>query len=333
MKRRDFLKNTVPAGVVIPSLVGGFSFKAFGAEDPIAQSLLLPAAIENDHVLVIIQLNGGNDGLNMVIPLDNFSNYVNARSNIYIPEDKVLKLSGVTKAGLHPAMTGLQAMYDDGELNIVQSVGYPQPSFSHFRATDIWMSASDSNTVVNSGWAGRFLDAEFPNFPNGYPNATMTDPLAIQIGSATSLTFQGPAVSMGMSISNTSSFYNLINGVRDTAPNTPAGKELNFVRMVAQQTQQYASVIKDAAAKVPTQVTYPTSNSLADQLKIVARLIKGGLKTRVYMVNFGGFDTHAVQVNATDTTTGAHATLLGKVSDAIRAFQKDLKFLGVPFSG
>ena len=329
MKRRDFLKNTVPVGVVMPALVGGFSFKAFGAEDPIAQSLLLPAAIENDHVLVIIQLNGGNDGLNMVIPLDNFSNYVNARSNIYIPEDKVLKLAGVTKAGLHPAMTGLQAMYNDGELNIVQSVGYPQPSFSHFRATDIWKSASDSNTVVNSGWAGRFLDAEFPNFPNGYPNASMTDPLAIQIGSATSLTFQGPAVSMGMSISNTSSFYNLINGVRDAAPNTPAGKELNFVRMVAQQTQQYASVIKDAAAKVPTQVTYPTSNSLADQLKIVARLIKGGLKTRVYMVNFGGFDTHASQVNTPDTTTGSHAVLLGKVSDAISAFQKDLKFLGV----
>jgi hypothetical protein len=134
---------------------------------------------------------------------------------------------------------------------------------------------------------------------------------------------------MGMSISNTSSFYNLINGVRDTAPNTPAGKELNFVRMVAQQTQQYAAIIKDAAAKVPTQVTYPTSNSLGDQLKIVARLIKGGLKTRVYMVNFGGFDTHASQVNASDTTTGSHAILLGKVSDAIRAFQKDLKFLGV----
>jgi len=168
MKRRDFLKNTVPAGVIMPALVGGFSFKAFGAEDAIAQSLLLPTAIENDHVLVIIQLNGGNDGLNTVIPLDNFSNYVNARSNIYIPEDKVLKLSGVTKAGLHPAMTGLQAMYNDGELSIIQSVGYPRPNFSHFRATDIWMSASDSTTVVNSGWAGRFLDAEFPNFHSNW---------------------------------------------------------------------------------------------------------------------------------------------------------------------
>ena len=95
------------------------------------------------------------------------------------------------------------------------------------------------------------------------------------------------------------------------------------------QTQQYASVIKDAAAKVPTQNTYPAGNTLADQLKIVARLIKGGLKTRVYMVTSGGFDTHAVQANATDTTTGTHATLLARVSDAVKAFQDDLKFLDV----
>ena len=282
---------------------------------------------ETDHVFVIIQLNGGNDGLNMVIPLENFSNYVNARSNIYIPEEKVMKLNG--KVGLHPAMTGLSTLYNNGQLKVVQSVGYPQPSFSHFRATDIWMSASDSNNVVNSGWAGRYLNYEYPNFPNGYPNSSMQDPLAIQIGSATSLTLQGPAVSMGMSISNTSNFYNLINGIQDSAPDTPAGKELKFIRMVAQQTQQYATVIKDAAARTVQQVSYPTNNSLGDQLKIVARLIRGGLKTRIYMVNYGGFDTHSLQVNSADTTTGSHANLLKNVSDAIKAFQDDLKFLGV----
>lgn len=326
MKRRDFLRNSIPAGVILPSLVGGFSFKAFSADTAIMQSLLAPVT-ETDHVFVIIQLNGGNDGLNMVVPIENFSNYVNARSNIYIPEDKVIKLNG--KVGLHPAMTGLESLYKNGQLKVVQSVGYPQPSFSHFRATDIWMSGSDSNAVVNSGWAGRYLNYEYPNFPNGYPNSSMPDPLAIQIGSATSLTLQGPAVSMGMSISNTNNFYNLINGIQDPAPNTPAGKELTFIRQVAQQTQQYATVIKNAAAKTVQQVSYPTNNSLGDQLKIVARLIRGGLKTRIYMVNFGGFDTHSVQVNSTDTTTGAHARLLLNVSDAIKAFQDDLKFLGV----
>ncbi len=117
--------------------------------------------------------------------------------------------------------------------------------------------------------------------------------------------------------------------MQDTAPNTPAGKELSYIRLVSQQTQQYSAVIKDAAAKVTAQVTYPTGNSLADQLKIVARLIKGGLSTRVYMVSFGSFDTHAVQANANDTTTGTHAILLQRVSDAIKAFQDDLKFLNV----
>src|SRR6478736_7240183 len=326
MKRRDFLRNT-STGVLLPSLVSGFSFRAFGADSDIMQSLLLPPVTETDHVFVIIQLNGGNDGLNMVVPIENFSNYVNARSNIYIPENKLLALNG--KVGLHPAMSGLHSLYNKGYLSVVNSVGYPQPSFSHFRATDIWMSASDSKETVNSGWAGRYLNYEYPNFPNGYPNATMPDPLAIQIGSATSLTVQGPAVSMGMSISNTSNFYNLIDGIQDPAPNTPAGKELTFIRMVAEQTQQYATVIKAAATKTVQQVGYPIKNSLGDQLKIVARLIKGGLKTRIYMVNYGGFDTHAGQTDSADTTKGYHANLLMNVSDAIRAFQDDLKFLGI----
>ncbi len=322
MKRRTFLRNT---GVLIPSLIGGLSVKAFGAESLLMQGLFMPTT-ETDHVLVIIQLSGGNDGLNTVIPLEYFENYIKARNNIYIPQQTVLPLSGTDKTGLHPAMTGMQRLFNDGKMKIIHSVGYPQPNFSHFRATDIWMSASDSNAVVNSGWAGRYLNYEYPNFPNGYPNASARDPLAIQIGSTTSFTLQGPAVSMGMSISNTSNFYNLINGVQDPAPDTPAGKELKFVRMVSQQTQQYATVIKDAASKVTQQVTYPTNNSLADQLKIVARLISGGLQTRVYMVNYGGFDTHSAQVNNTDNTTGNHANLLKNVSDAVKAFQDDLAF-------
>jgi uncharacterized protein (DUF1501 family) len=325
MKRRDFIRKTVPAGVLLPSLVNGFSFRAFGANSPVIQSMLNPVT-ETDHVLVIIQLNGGNDGLNMVVPVENFSNYVNARSNIYIPENKLMPLNG--KVGLHPAMSGLHAMYDSGLVKVIQSVGYPQPNFSHFRATDIWMSASDSDQVVNSGWAGRYLTYEYPNFPAGFPNSTMADPLAIQIGSSTSLTLQGPVINMGMSISSATNFYNLLNGVADPAPNTPAGKELTYVRLVAQQTQQYSAVIKNAALKVTKQVTYPTNNSLADQLKIVARLISGGLKTRIYMVNYGGFDTHSLQVNSNDATTGAHANLLKNVSDAIKAFQDDLQMQG-----
>ncbi len=325
MKRRSFLQHTLQ-GVTIPALLNGFSVKAFGEYAPFFDMFGL--AEDTDHVLVLVQLNGGNDGLNTVIPLDNYSNYYNARNNIAIPENKVLTMSGNNKSGLHPAMTGIQSLFNDGKVSVVQAVGYPAPNFSHFRATDIWMSASDSSVNINSGWTGRYLNQFFPGFPNGYPNTSMPDPLAIQIGSVTSLALQGPAVSMGMSISSTSSFYNLVNNVQDTTPNTPAGKELTYIRTVARQTQQYAEVIKNAAAKVTQQSAYPSGNTLADQLKIVARLIKGGLKTRVYMVSMGGFDNHAGQVNTTDVTTGTHANLLKTLSDAIKAFQDDIKFLG-----
>jgi hypothetical protein len=157
----------------------------------------------------------------------------------------------------------------------------------------------------------------------------MPDPLAIQIGSITSLTFQGPSVSMGISITDPTSFYNLVNNVVDQAPATPSGNELTYIRTVASQTNLYTQRVRDAANAVTQQGTYPSGNSLADQLKIVARLVKGGLKTRIYMVNFGSFDTHSLQTNTIDTTIGTHATLLQKVSDAIKAFVDDCTFLGI----
>ena len=326
MKRKDFLRNTI-TGALLPTVINGFSLKSFAADSPLAK--LLGTGTDNDHVLVIVQLQGGNDGLNMVIPIDGYSNYYNARANVAIEETKILSLSGNAKTGLHPSMTGLQSLYNEGKLGVVQSVGYPQPNFSHFRATDIWMSASNSNQVLVNGWGGRYLDYEYPNFPTGYPTGSMPHPLGIQIGSVTSLVFQGPSVSMGMSISNPTSFYNLISGVEDTAPNTLAGKELKYVRQVAKQTAKYADVVKDAALSVTQQSLYPTANPLADQLKIVARLVKGGLKTKIYMVSYGGFDTHSLQTSTTNTSTGNHANLLKNVSDAIKAFQDDLKYLGV----
>lgn len=327
MKRRSFLKRSVPAAAVLPGIVNGMTVKAFGANSPLVQRLLMPT--DTDHVLVIVQLTGGNDGINTVVPISTYGDYYNARTNIAIPEAKILRLNGVSQTGLNPAMTGMQALYNEGKLGIVQAVGYPAPNFSHFRATDIWMSGSDSDVVLNTGWAGRYLNVEYPNYPTGYPNSANPDPLAIQIGSTTTLTCQGPAVNMGLSISDPSSFYNLVNGIEDPAPAGPMGAELTYIRDVAKQTNQYAQKIKAAAASVTQQATYPANNSLADQLKIVARLIKGGLRTRIYMVSYGSFDTHSLQTTATDTTVGTHATLLGNVSGAIKAFQDDLKFLGV----
>lgn len=328
MKRRRFIKNIAPAGIMVPSFVQGMGFKAFESGHTFLNQLLLPTG-DNDRVLVIVQMNGGNDGLNTVIPLDNFSKYVNARKNIFIEETKVLKLNGENRVGFHPSMVGLQQLFNEGKLHVVQSVGYPEPNFSHFRATDIWMSASDSKQVLNSGWLGRFLDESYPGFPSGYPNVNMPDPLAIQIGSVASLVLQGPLQPMGMSISNPASFYNLVNNVEDAAPSTLAGIELSYIRETARQTQQFSQVIKSANAKVIAQNPYPTGNTLADQLKIVARLIKGGLKTKIYMVNYGGFDTHANQVESGNNSSGTHARLLGNVSAAIKAFMDDLVYLGI----
>lgn len=327
MKRRNFIGKAI-ATTIIPTLVNGFSLKGFAA-NTMLHKVLASAPPMNDHVLVMVRLTGGNDGLNTVVPIDVYANYYNARANIAIPQNRILPLTGISTMGLHPSLAGMQAMYNDGKLGIIQSVGYPNPNYSHFRATDIWMTGSDSDQIVTSGWGGRYLEYEFDAFPNGYPNSGMPDPLAIQIGSSASLALQGSAVNMGMSISDPTNFYNFLNGVEDPLPADNAGKELSYIRSVVQQTQLYSTVIKDAALSVTQQAAYPADNSLAAQLKIVARLIKGGLKTRVYLVEHKGFDTHSLQTDTVDTTVGRHADLLSELSQAVKAFQDDLQFLQI----
>ena len=326
MKRRNFLKTSV--AFITPTIISGNPIHIFDNNHPILNPQVL-ANVNNDKVLVIIQLSGGNDGLNTVIPKSVYSNYYNARTNIAIPETSILKLNNFDATGLHPSMTGMQNLFNDGKLSIIQSVGYPEPNYSHFRATDIWMSASDSDQYLNTGWAGRYLDFNYPNYPDDYPNAQTPDPLAIQIGSITSLTCQGPVVNMGLSISNPSSTYNLLDGVDEFVPNTNGGYELNFIRTIAKQTNKYATRLKQVSDSITQQGTYPANNSLASQLKIVARLIKGGLGTKIYLVSTGGFDTHSNQVQAGDTIKGTHANLLSGLSEAIKSFQDDLKGLEV----
>ena len=326
MNRREFLARAVPA-TALPFLMNGFALRAYG-RSPLLDALT-SAASGTDRVLILVQLNGGNDGLNMVVPLDRYAELAAARSNILLPSTSVLRLTATT--GLHPAMTGMQTMYNNGQLTVIQSVGYPNPNFSHFRATDIWLTATDANVVANTGWLGRYLDQEFPDYPAAYPNATAPDPLALQIGSVITPGLQADSGSMGLAVTNPNSAYTY-PGADDTAPSTPAGHELTFIRQVAQQTQVYTTVIRGANTKAANLSTlYPAAgqNSLADQLKIVARLIAGGLKTRIYVVNLGGFDTHAAQVTTGDTTLGTHATLLGRLSTALFAFQDDLAKLGL----
>ncbi len=329
MKRKEFLQTAVPA-VMIPGLISGFGMKAFASNNFLKK--LARRAAANGRVFVIIELNGGNDGLNMVIPIDQYSNLSNARNNILIPENKTLSLNGITKTKLHPAMTGIQSLFNDQKVCIIQNVGYPNPNFSHFRSMDIWKTASNSDQVLTDGWLGRYLNHDFPGYPDNYPSTDMPDPLAIQIGSIVSLSLLGPAATnMAMNITNPDNFYNITNSIVDAAPNTPAGHELTFIRKVAQQTKAYLDVVKAASAAGSNASTlYPANgNGLADQLKIVARLIKGGLKTPLYYVSTGGFDTHSQQVDNIDSTKGLHANLLSEVSVAIAAFMDDCQKLGL----
>lgn len=332
MNRRRFLRNTIPAAVTMPGLLNGFSFTARGAESPLAR-LFEQTLTDTDHVFVLVQLGGGNDGLNMVIPLDIYGNYYNARTNVAIPQSQVLRLDGTDRSGLHPAMTAMQNMFNEGKLSIVQSVGYDKPNFSHFRATDIWNSGDTTENRrerVKTGWMGRYLEDEYPGYPDAFPNQEMPDPLAIQISSVPTLAVQGQVYSMGLSITNPDKIYSFVNPFSDYPLNsTPANKELKFLRVISEKTKIYSDIIRAAYHNASTMANYPSDNYLADQLKIVARLIKGGLKTRVYTVSMGGFDTHKRQVNPSDTTTGMHAKLLKDLSSGISAFQQDLELMGL----
>lgn len=334
MKRRDFL--AAASASILPVMLDGFGLKAMDRQSVLVQSLLQAQVSYSDRVLVIIYFNGGNDGLNTVIPLDQLSAYNTLRSNIALPDASILRLAGNDLTGLHPAMTGMRDLYNDGKLSIVHSVSYPNPDQSHYRSSDIWMTGTDANVTGTTGWAGRYLENRFTGYPVGYPNAQMEDPIAMQIGYLTSTALLGSKSSMGIAISDPDSFYTLVGTGSTTSPTDvpccDAGDLISFVRQQQALAVGYAGEIKKAADAGKNLATYPTSadkNSLADQLKIVARLVHGGLKTKIYFVTVGGFDTHSGQVDNADNTKGGHATLLGKVSTAIATFQQDLKLQGI----
>lgn len=176
MKRRAFLQTSAAAATGVA--LSGFPIGAYGYSPELAA--LTNAATATDKVLVIVQLQGGNDGLNMIIPVDQYAALAAARPTLLLPQNQVLPLT--TATGMHPAMATAQQLFQNGQLGVVQSVGYPNPNFSHFRATDIWTSGSSSDVVLTTGWGGRYLDGEFPGYPTGYPSAAAPDPLAVSIG-------------------------------------------------------------------------------------------------------------------------------------------------------
>lgn len=318
MKRRTFIKTT---SLSLPVLLNGFRLSAM----PMS-SLFSAFNLDNDRILVLINLIGGNDGLNTIIPLDQYDKLANVRSNIILPQSALLDV-GFDNA-FHPAMTGLKDVFDNGKMSVVQSVGYPNQNRSHFRSTDIWNSASPANEVWTTGWLGRYFQQEYPDYPTGYPNADYPDPFAITIGSLVSETCQGTVTNFSMAINDPFNINPLANPGNDPLPDTPYGDELAFLRTSFQQTNAYSDAIEAAASAGANVVDYPADSSLAQALKNVALLITGGLKTRVYVVSIGGFDTHANQVVSGEPTNGTHAQLLSQLSTAVNLFLQDIEQQG-----
>lgn len=327
MKRRDFIKLTASASA--------FALMPFEVK-ALMNSINANNLDFGNRKVVLINLAGANDGLNTLVPINQYDLYSSLRPTIkvpdtglkaYIPLDSTLNLD--QQVGLNPALTHFKSLYEDGWLKVLQGVGYPSQNKSHFASTDLYMTGNDGNSVLNgknSGWMGRFME-QF------YQDKLKEDfPLAVQIGSLkNSLGFHGVA-EHGMSINLTgqdpSGFYSVLNGLGGAPPNniptSDFGKELEYIIKIDELSNFYASTISDAFNKGKNIGNYPDTD-IADQLKTVAKLISGGLESKFYMVRLSGFDTHGNQVEKSGEILGKHHTLLTELSQAIGAFFKDIK--------
>lgn len=321
MKRRNFIKNIAMASTAMPLAINGLNI-GFLPQSKLSQLMNL----ESDKVLVLIQMIGGNDGLNTLIPLEHYENLKKFRPNILISEKELLKIDD--KAAFHPSFSGMLNLFNEGNLGIVNSVGYPNQNRSHFRSTDIWTSAISATETDTRGWLGRYLDNLHPSFPENFPNNETPHPIAITMSSFTSETCQGISSNFSMALNDPFGLTPLSEGLGGIPLNSNYGKELEFIRKSISQTNAYSDIVTHAANSGTTLQTYPQTK-LGIQLKNVATLISGGLQTKIFICNIGGFDTHGGQVLEGDQTSGVHANLLAELSNAIDSFQKDLNKLGL----
>lgn len=280
--------------------------------NPLTQML---EGADSDRILVLIRLKGGNDGLNTIIPIFDYGTYQQNRPTIAIPQNLITKLDDAY--GVPNYMEGIVKKWNEGQMKVVHSVGYPEQNLSHFRSSDIWASGSDADTIDTSGWLGRYLNNEFPDYINNPP----IHPPAVQIGGAGNLIFNNQgATNMGMVVNDPEQLAEIaLNGELYDVNNVPdcfKGEQLSFLRTIANSTFQYAEVISETYNKAINEVEY-TASELGRQLAVVARLIKGGLSTNLYMVSLDGFDTHAGQNNI-------HPYLMTVLSQAIDEFYQDL---------
>ena len=338
--RREFLRTTV-LGSALSWTVPTFLANTFSALQADAADKATQIVTGKDsQILVVLQMAGGNDGLNTVVPFVN-DFYHKARPRLGIKADAVLKLND--DVGLHPSLTGFKSLFDAGQLGVVQGVGYPNPNRSHFRSTDIWMTASDAERYEKHGWIGRYFDS---NCSGADPTVGVAVgrqmPLAmagksskgVAVDNPANYRFTGTAPAMKGEKDTTQESYRKLNmmeepGAEENSGGTVSalsgaamhtGSPLDFIERTALDAQLSSDQIRAVAGRVENKATYPGSQ-LANSLKLVAKLIGGGLPTRVYYVSQGGYDTHTNQ-------PGTQERLLKDLGDSVKAFTDDLKAQG-----
>lgn len=325
MKRRNFIKTTAAtsAGIMLaPKLL-----KAKKEFDLVPNEKLLSGS--DDNVIIFIELFGGNDGLNTIIPADD-SEYFKLRPTINIPKTVAIKVNDIY---MNPALVtnvyngGLKRMFEDGRLAIVEGIGYDAPNLSHFRSEDIWLSGinpkANNNIKLLEGWLGRYFASKLPNFPVEMPE----HPLSIAIDGIIPLMFKSDKGHMGIALTDPDAFYKLGAGLAPKedlmSGNSYYENEFNFIHTLAKQSELYSTAVKTAydAGKTKINASIYSAGQLSQKLKMISTLIAGGLKTKVYFVKLSNFDSHAQQMS-TDYT-GQHATLLGEVAKSISEFMDD----------
>jgi uncharacterized protein (DUF1501 family) len=339
--RREFLRTSM-LGAAVSFSIPVFLQKTFFTLDAMAADSAIQTATGKDSpILIILQLAGGNDGMNTVIPYADDA-YYRARPVINIPKSTVIKVNDFI--GLNPKLAGLKGLYDEGHLSILQGVGYPNPNRSHFRSTEIWQTASDSDKYERYGWLGRYFDSCCKG----------ADPtVGVSIGNETPQSFSA-AEPTGVSFARPDQYrwdnndrsgssleiYHQMNapdptdmhaldendgGSIGSLAGSPAASRhgesnLEFLQRTALDAEMSSDKILAIAHKFPASISYPHT-ALGDSLNVVGRMIAGGLATRVYYVSQGGYDTHVNQAST-------HTRLMGELNDALVAFAQDMKTQG-----
>lgn len=318
--RRDFLRFMARAGAFLPFVNQAFITKAY-ASDP----LVSLGDIQNNpdkNILVLIRLFGGNDGLNTLVPFQDKHYYTirkeKAEINQAISPEDVLRLEGEESLGFHPRWAKMQTLFNEGAMSIIQNVGYEGQDLSHFRSTDIWLSASDATVFDETGWIGRYFENKYP----GYPDTLPTAPFSIEFANSLTRITTGAKHQMGFGYTGKCQYNTLSNG--KNGKNRRSAIEQEFIRQTMRVSDSFLQVLIDAEEAHPNNmVEYPIKNALADNLARAARLIAAGVDTRVYsLVSETSFDTHASHLPY-------HAEGLGLVADAVYAFQRDIEKMGV----